>query len=242
MILLVGHYDEPNPARATEYAQCLWRNCNNRHIEKVWVFFEDASPLWLEHPKIWKVPHGARLKFCDLFDIANRELAGKVCIIANSDIYFDDSLRELAGYDLTGKLLCLSRWNVTPSGELEYYGERWTQDAWIFRSPIRKFRSDFQLGVLACDTRLNHEAASAGLQLLNPCKTIKAIHLHLSAVRNYTLAGRLQGKEGWVFPQALNEALVKSEPPQPKKHPLGFNPYNALQNGMLPISTLARKF
>jgi hypothetical protein len=242
LILLVGHYDEPNPARACEYAQALARNCSNRHIEKVWVFFEDASLLWFSHSKIWKVPHGARLKFCDLFDIADRELAGKVCIIANSDIYFDDSLGQLRGYDLRGKLLALSRWETTVDGKIEYNGLQWSQDAWIFRPPIIvPIKCDFPLGILACDTRLNYEARAAGLEVLNPCKTIRAIHLHMSAVRNYTLATRLGGKEAWVQPQALHDEPPELAPADPKL-PLGFNPYTALQNGLLPIVNLHRKF
>lgn len=239
MTLLVGHYREPNPARACEYATALATNCENRHIERIFVFLEDDSPLWFSHPKVQTLPSRQRVKFAQLFAFGNRELAGKTCIIANSDIYFDDTLRELRGYDLTGKLLALSRWE-TVNGKVEYNGLQWSQDAWIFRAPIVPITCDFPLGILACDTRLNHEARAAGLEVLNPCKTVRAIHLHTSAVRNYTLATRLQGKEAWVTPQALNEVPTEPSVEQPAQ-PMGFSPSYVLQSKILPLQTLARK-
>lgn len=238
MILLVGHYAEPNVTRASEYLHCLWRNCKNPHIERIYVFLEDRSPLFVVDPKVKAVPFGARLKFCDVFDYANLYCQDQVCIVANSDIYFDGSLAELRGYDWPGKLLALSRWETTSAGKVEYNGLQWSQDAWIFRSPIVPFPCAFPFGILACDTRLSAEAKAVGLEVLNPCKTVRAIHVHTSAVRNYTLATRLQGKEAWIVPQALHD---EPEPEQQPAQPMGFNPYYVIQNKILPLQTLARK-
>jgi hypothetical protein len=71
-----------------------------------------------------------------------------VLVIANADMYFDHTLRRLEGYDLSGKLLCLSRWDVQSDGTLCFFDHPCSQDAWIFRAPISEFFCDFHLGVL----------------------------------------------------------------------------------------------
>jgi len=141
MILLVGFYRDRSSSRMAEVLECLRRNLENPRIEGVHVFVEDGVdtgeyPL-LAEAKIRLVPHGQRLTFRALFDYANRELPGRRVILANNDIYFDDSLARLDGYDLTGKLLCLSRWDVQPGGGRRFFEQPWSQDAWIFQAPIR---------------------------------------------------------------------------------------------------------
>ena len=86
------------------------------------------------------------------FDYANRKLAGHCVIAANADIFFDDSLALLEGCDLRGKLLCLSRWDVQADGSASFFEHPASQDAWIFRAPVRGFPCDFPLGVPGCET------------------------------------------------------------------------------------------
>jgi len=205
MHLLIGHYDEPNPERATEYAECLKRNCANPHIESVTVFCEDDSHP-LKWPKVWQVAAGCRMRYKDFFEYASVVAAAtgsEICIVANADIYFDDSLAELEHYDFRNKLLCLSRWDVQANGKATPYCKEWSHDAWIFRAPLRPFPCDWYLGKLACDTRLAFEAKAAGIDLLNPCWSIRANHLHQSGVHNYG-DERIEGDELWIPPTRLD--------------------------------------
>lgn len=198
LTLLVGAYREPSAARRAELTDCLRANIANSLIAEVRVFLEDdADPRErppLDHPKIRVVPHGRRLTFQDLFQFANRELSGRRVIIANNDIYFDRTLARLDEHDLTGKLLCLSRWDVQADGTTRFFEHSWSQDAWIFQAPIADFRADWHLGVPACESRLAYEASQAGLTLSNPARSVRAYHLHLTQVRHYTEQQRLPGE------------------------------------------------
>jgi hypothetical protein len=201
MILLTGFYRDPHPARCRELLECLSRNAMNDIIEEVHVLTEElvdpaklvASLSPAVRSKLRVVPQPARLTFQSLFAYANAQpIAGQI-IIANADIYFDASLRRLQNLDLSGKLLCLSRWDVQADGSTRFFEHPASQDAWIFEKPIRAFRCDFPMGVPACDNRLAWEAERAGLMVSNPSRSVHANHLHLSGVRRYAERERLPG-------------------------------------------------
>src|SRR6266849_2411104 len=181
MILMTGFYWDPDAVRRGELLDCLRRNAENDWIKEIRVFMEDAvapemltSQAALDSNKIRLIAHGQRATYRDLFDYANQHLAGDTVIIANADIFFDHTLSLLDGYDLSGKLLCLSRWNVRADGSVSFFEHPGSQDAWIFKAPIREFRCDFQLGVPACDNCLAWEADQAGLQVINPARSVRA--------------------------------------------------------------------
>src|SRR5437764_554416 len=128
MILLTGSYNEPDPGRRAELCECLRRNLDKKQIQEVHLFDEDTSEPrelmadgYLNLDKVRLIPHGRRLTYRDLFGYANQCLAGCAVIIANADIFFDRSLSHLDSYDLSGKLLCLSRWDVQPDGSLQLF-------------------------------------------------------------------------------------------------------------------------
>jgi hypothetical protein len=211
LTLLVGHYNESNSARRTEFFECLRRNIANEFIEEVHVFLEDGVTSEtllhncpeLESPKVKVLPLGHRLTYSELIRYANDNLAGRSVVIANADIHFDRTLERLESVDLAGKIFCLSRWDVTPDGGIALFDHPLSQDAWIFRSPVHDLNADFHLGVLGCDNRFAWEAESAGLQVLNPSRIIRACHLHASMVRNYTEGQRLHGNVRSVVPSWL---------------------------------------
>src|SRR5262249_52484690 len=140
MNLLVGFYNDATPARTEEFIECLRRNAANTHIDQITIFIEDStSPAevqtWhpaLKHPKMHLIPTGRRLTFKELFEYANRNLTGTDVVIANADIYFDETLSLLEQQSLSGRLVCLSRWDETPDGTLRHFDAPDSQDAWIF--------------------------------------------------------------------------------------------------------------
>lgn len=200
MILLTGLYHDRDAGRRAELRECLRRNAENQLIQEIHLFNEEsiAPEDWrtdsvLSLNKVRLVQHGRRLTFRDLFDYSSHNLAGHGVIVANADIFFDDSLALLDSYDLGGRLLCLSRWDVQGDGSVNFFEHPASQDAWIFLAPIRNFLCGFPLGVPGCENRLAWEAQQAGLKLANPARSIKANHLHLSQVRSYTERQRLTG-------------------------------------------------
>ena len=89
MILLVGFYEDPALARMQEFVTCLERNLANERISEVHLFLEepgggegfaDAHPV-LRHPKLRLIPHGRRSTYREMFDHANRNLAGRRAIV-----------------------------------------------------------------------------------------------------------------------------------------------------------------
>lgn len=199
-ILLVGHYQEPDPARRAELSECLRENARNAHLRELHVLIETeedpavlaATHEELRHPKVRLFPHGRRLTFRALFDHARRAAGGHTVIIANADVWCDDTLGLLEDLELAGRLLCLSRWEPGPDGPA-LFEHPFSQDAWVFHAPLPEFPSDFPLGVPACDNRLAYEAHAAGLSVENPSRSIRVHHLHGSNVRRYSERQRLQG-------------------------------------------------
>jgi len=206
MTLLCAFYLDADLARRGELLECLRRNEANPAFDEVHLWLEspgDPARMVAAYPilkslKIRLIAYGQRVTYLDLFNYANRSLAGCPVAIANADIYFDDSVRELNDLDLTGKLLCLSRWDIQPDGTERLFDHPFSQDAWIFAAPIREFPCDFHLGVPGCDNRLAFEARRAGLTLSNPAKSIRAFHLHLSGVRRYSEQQRIGGPASGV--------------------------------------------
>ena len=209
LALLVGFYRDPAPARMRELTTCLEHNASNDRITELHVFTEDVDataaqeqhPV-LRHSKIRIVDHGRRARYSDFFAWANTHLVGKIVAVANADIYFDDSLALVETVDLQKKLLCLSRWDVQADGSARLFERPDSQDAWIFRAPIRAFPCDFQLGQPGCDNRLAWEAQQAGLQVSNPSRSVRAYHLHASGVRRASSA--LGGEMLMVAPTSID--------------------------------------
>jgi hypothetical protein len=201
MILLTGFYENIGRKRQGEFLECVQHNVKNEMLDEIHLFIEEPIGLdkllctypLLADPKIHLIGHDRRVTYQDLFAHANRYLAGRSVIIANADIYFDRTLSRLDGYDMSGKLFCLSRWDVQPDGSACFFDHPSSQDAWIFQPPIPTFPCDFHLGVPGCDNRLAWEAELAGLALHNPARSLKAYHLHLSGVRRYSERERLAG-------------------------------------------------
>src|ERR1051325_7881200 len=136
MILLTGFYHDPDPRRRRELLECIKRNAANELIDEVRVFIEDATApetISAAQSIVTLISLGRRVTYRFLFDYANENLNGQTVLLANADIFFDETLARLRGYDLNGKLLCLSRWDVKPNGSLGFFEHTFRQDAWIFK-------------------------------------------------------------------------------------------------------------
>jgi hypothetical protein len=211
-ILITSLYQETNSIRRAELFECLRRNVENDYLDEIHLFLEgqiNLQELALTNAlfgssKLRLIPWNDRLKFCDLFAYSNHHLTSSLVVIANADIYFDQTLIYLDDYDLVGGLLCLSRWNVQADGSSIHFAHPGSQDAWIFQTPLPEFFCDFSLGVPACDNRLAWEAEQAGLRISNPSSSIRAHHLHLSQIRHYTESQRLNGQTKSIPPALLD--------------------------------------
>ena len=197
-VLLTMYYRDDLPARQFEIDACLNHNLQNRLIDQVIVFTEEFFSN-IMHSKLSQQVIKERLTYQCAFEFANKNLVGDICMLSNSDIFFDDTLISLQRADMTDKLYAITRHNVQPDGSLLFTDAGTCQDVWIFKSPIKTFTSNFGMGRPGCDNRVAWEARNAGLKVLNPCKVITCRHLHLTNKRNYMQnQPQIPGPYDWV--------------------------------------------
>jgi hypothetical protein len=206
--LFVNYFEHPNKDRREEIEYCFEKNQSNEHINKIIV-----------------VNRGERATYGDFLKIM-AEYPNDVNIIANSDIYFDDTVKYAENIKQR-QCYALTRWEDI-EGRVIDFNERhgkpsppqWSQDAWIFRGSIddknyhqvqaqgNKMPSiiiPFSLGIPGCDNKFAAMLRESGIRVENPSKTIKAIHKHKNSNREYPPYRILKGikPNGLVYPSTI---------------------------------------
>ena len=172
-LVLVTQFSFPNGEDAElvrhSVQEALARNLLNDAIAAVYLINEveyDFSSL-KNFEKITQFVSGNKMKFSDAFRLVNERLpAGKRVIVANADIYFDDSLRIIQHSTklLPSTVVALSKWkNGGSTITLPIRAD--SQDVWIYQSPMKDdviSQAEFYLGAPKCDNRLAKILADAG--------------------------------------------------------------------------------
>jgi hypothetical protein len=179
-VILIAQYPVVGrPSRQAEFDFCLRENLANKYIDRV-VLLQEPHTGAITHPKIDISYISGRMTYYDAA-IAADEFIDEICIIANADIRFDETLGLLKREDFQERTaFCLSRQDMV---EKQFEGApagRVSQDAWIFMAPIHgseEFNLKFELGRPGCDNRFAHELSKA-YRLRNPSLTIKCWHHH----------------------------------------------------------------
>lgn len=185
MNLFTTAYWEPDENRREELSECLERNIESNLFDNIYVLVEGDLPEFAIQPVIARHQEG-RQTFGQLFDwVSEVSQEDSINVVANSDIYFDDSLLMVNAIDMIGTCLALSPHDVQSDGRSIPRNLIDTQDCWIFKGRIPPMSADFGPGKAGCDNRIAWEIQNAGYEVLNPSLTIKAHHLHLTGVRHY---------------------------------------------------------
>jgi hypothetical protein len=200
MIRLFTSYYKDEESRMKELDSCLRRNIENSFIDEVVLLSEIPAP---NHNKINEIIRQGRPTFNTFFNAINLiSSEGDISIIANADIYFDETIAGLSELK-SDECFALTRWDMKENLDIKHYEDGFgSQDAWIFKGPIRKIDADFMPGILGCDNRLGYEIARAGYKLRNPSKTIRSIHYHLSNVRHYD-TNKIPSPYLMIYPEEL---------------------------------------
>ena len=212
LVLITQYYFPKWPERKKEIDICLQKNLDNPMIRKVLLFTESHIPSsyfknFRNAQKIRIQNIGKRLTYKDVVTTANRDFSGEICILANSDIYFDKTLKNIDKFDLTTSVLCLSRYEVLSKDSYRRFDCNdqtcctWSQDTWIFKSPLtllspkplpegkymtqkkknevaKLYNKGIQLGTFGCEHVWAFILKISGYKILNPCIDIKTYHLH----------------------------------------------------------------
>ena len=181
--LYTSIYTDKSAARQKELIYCLNQNIKNPLIDNIYLIVEGDVKLPQSDKLI--LIQGKRPTYRDFFELIDNTVtsANDISIVANTDIYFNETLSLLNIQDR--QCLALSRWDKTKAG-LKLHNERYSQDTWIFKGKMRNVRfCDFYLGIPGCDNRIAYELNRAGYRLHNPANTIQTIHYHQTNLHNY---------------------------------------------------------
>jgi len=196
IILITSYYHSKDDERQKEINDCLINNTNNPLITSIHLLNDQIYDLsFIESchsDKIVQVvvddDNKKRLSFLYAISYANRNFPGKICMLANSDIYYDETLSKINTIPTErwrNTFLAISRYNY---GKIQSACSG-SQDTWIFQSPTSfdpEKDCNFNFGVPACDHRIAHIFHENGYQVINPCNDIITHHLHASNVRHYS--------------------------------------------------------
>ena len=196
--LLCEYYlDDVGPTmwswRQMEIDEALRQNNKNRFIDHIHTFADDSLDLTRFGPNIIHHKTGSRATFQAFIDYAKGVIpSGDTCIIANSDIVFDETLGLLNQISLIGRCLALTRYDVESNGEIVLHPDCDSCDSWIFLNPI--FASaNYYLGILGCDNNFVIDLRATGMRVYNPCRSIRTLHLHASGRYHINSDGRRPG-------------------------------------------------
>lgn len=190
MNLIIEYFNSTNHMRNGEYLYCLHENLGNEYIETVHVFMEEDCELNFDSPKIKRVIVKKRPTYQDLFNYCNENLNDQVCIVANADIIFDDTLRYFRGINMDKTFYALSRWEISTGDgknwEIEPFDNAASQDTWIFKTPIPvSSKMNYTMGKPGCDNKVVYHMRELGYICRNPGKKVITIHFHPTNWKTY---------------------------------------------------------
>jgi hypothetical protein len=184
--LITTYYKAADPEREAENLQCLVNNLNHPLIERVHLFLQSSNrPNLSRHDKLNFVFHDKRPTFSELFAYGNSLNVDIIKVVANSDIFFDDSIKLAVQALQKWDVLALTRWDYSENGSHDFYNNFKSQDVWIFKNFIDESIGNYHIGRHGCDIRLAYEFKNRKYKIINPSLSIKTIHIHSSGLRPY---------------------------------------------------------
>lgn len=213
--LIVNYYTDKNSQRTNELNYCIFKNLYNENINKVVVICTESDYAKLltiyneNKSKLIPIITDKRPTYNDYFAITTKLFNGKtnINIIANLDIIINpEELVQQKGADIRNVVsdyimnektcLALTRWDVKTDNVFNtnnhidsstFFDRDDSQDTWIFMGGVPQISgADFTLGIAGCDNKISYLLEASGYNVINPSRTIKTYHLHLTNIRNYT--------------------------------------------------------
>lgn len=200
--LFVNYYVDKNSDRSSELNFCIVENIKNENINKIVVICTESDyeklktfcPELLLH-KIIPVITDVRPTFNDYFYLISKLFTGQdnVNIISNLDIIISSQAIMCCLAYMTNNKTCLalSRWDVNDASDYKnksiLFDRPDSQDTWVFIGGVPQISgASYGLGIAGCDNGIAYLLEQNGYIVLNPSKTVKTYHLHVTNIRNYT--------------------------------------------------------
>jgi hypothetical protein len=214
--LIFQFFIPSNEERYNEIKYCLRRNIELNKFTKIILLNEriyTKEELGLndsEMLNIKQVNIKLRMRYIDCFkQVLKLNLDGYI-VIANSDIFFDDTISNVRRSCLSQEksLYALIRFEYNPSislNDCKLFTIQGTdtlhpgcQDTWIYHTKyITEINMDlikhgiYKLGVPGCDSKIAMGFSLMGFKCINEPYNIRTYHYHTSPLRNYTLRDQL---------------------------------------------------
>ncbi len=215
--LITQFFIPSNLGRKKELIFCLKENINLNIFKTIFLINEKEytkDELELTDSEMLKIKqicfkknnadfNGERMRYIHpLILVQLQKLKGYI-VISNSDIFFDNTLKNLHKSSLSIKksLYALLRFEFNNSdrnisfeekkNKSNLFGPRPdSQDTWIFHTnflPINKeiVKCNFELGMPGCDNSIAYLLNSFGYKIYNEPYIIKTYHYHTTNIRNY---------------------------------------------------------
>ncbi|MEO9876493.1 MAG: exostosin family protein [Anderseniella sp.] len=190
--LFLPYYTPQDHERAVELQYCLNRNLDSGLFAKIIMLVDDDSIAPREDRRLSILRFDRRPTYLDWVRESRQRCPGQISVLANSDIYFDDSIGQILKIFMSepNAFIALSRFDRTGDTLTPHANPHWSQDTWAFipgedDSKIHDKRFDVPLGVPRCDNKIVYVFATQGYRVFNPFPFVRSIHVHETNLRYY---------------------------------------------------------
>ncbi len=192
IVLFTPYYKAKSVERQNEYIYCLLKNIQCNAIEKIVLIIDDGHQPELDSPKIEIISISSRPSYLDWIKLTEEKCKNKISILANTDIYFDESITKLREIFIADPkaFIALTRYEKEGLNQILHKNSHWSQDVWAvsgehdFSESFKKYLG-ISLGVPRCDNKIAYVFAINGKKVYNPCNFVKTVHVHETQIRNY---------------------------------------------------------
>ena len=204
--LILNYYKDKVEDRNLELLTCFVKNLNNDYINNIVVISTESDYSSLidylvdNKNKIIPILTEVRPTYNDYFSITrnffnddnNINIISNLDIIIPQETLYSEVSKTINDYIDSKTCLALSRWDIQENNTYVHFDRSDSQDTWIFIGGVPNINgADFTLGKCGCDNKILYLLDESGYFLINPSKTLKTYHLHLTNIRNYALTDRI---------------------------------------------------
>ena len=212
---ILQYFIPKDKIRLKEVQKCLFYNVCNSNINTIYLLNEKVytnEELGIEKckkediSKIKQVNIKKRLTFKKVFDYAKENNIKGYIIFANSDIFFDITIRNILKSSLHKEkgIYALTRFEALNKDlrkcKLFGHGRADSQDTWIIHSnfiPKNTKIFNFKFGYPGCDQKLIYLFLIIGYKMYNAPYFIKTYHNHKAKERDYNDKPHLLVNKPW---------------------------------------------
>ncbi len=207
--LFLPYYTPKDRERADELRHCLDRNLDSGLFARIILLVDDDTALHRPDRRLSILRLDRRPTYLDWVQESRRRCPGQISVLANSDIYFDDSIGLLLDLfeQKPDAFIALSRFDKTGDVFTPHSDPHWSQDTWAFLpraddDGMHDKQFDIPLGAPRCDNKIAYVFATQGYSVFNPFPFIRSIHVHETNLRYYSKKGdrRVIGGVAMVHP------------------------------------------